>query len=61
MAPQAALHEFFRYVQNDIPFRLIFIPEMKLVDRFFVQKYYLPQIAIITQEKLNQSLQEWGD
>jgi len=52
MAAQEVLDEFFRYVQNDIPLRLIFIPEMKLVDRFFVQEHYLSRVAMIAQDDL---------
>ncbi|KAK7229300.1 hypothetical protein V2G26_001470 [Clonostachys chloroleuca] len=49
MAPQDVLDEFFRYVQNDIPLRLISTVEMTLVDRLAVQDYYLPAVEEITE------------
>ncbi|KAK3363192.1 hypothetical protein B0T25DRAFT_526564 [Lasiosphaeria hispida] len=61
MAPQEVLNEFFRYVQNDIPLRLIFIPEMKLVDRFAVQEHYLPSIKAITEDDVGERLSPAAD
>lgn len=47
--PRGVLDEFIRYVDNDIPFRLIYTPEMKLVDRFYVQEIYRPSIEAIRE------------
>ncbi|KAK3983890.1 hypothetical protein QBC44DRAFT_353977 [Cladorrhinum sp. PSN332] len=55
------LDEFFRYVQNEIPFRLIFIPDMKPVDRFFVQEHYLPRITAITEEDVDEKVSNTAD
>jgi len=61
MAPQEVLDEFFRYVQNEIPLRLIFIPDMKPVDRFFVQEHYLPRITAITEEDVDEKVSNTAD
>lgn len=52
-APEDLLDAFFRYVQNDIPLRLISIPDFKLVDRDAVQEFYLPRIEAITESAIN--------
>lgn len=44
LTPQEYLDGFFRYVQNDIPHRLIFIPDMKLVGRSTVYDFFLESI-----------------
>ncbi|KAK4656588.1 hypothetical protein QC762_205625 [Podospora pseudocomata] len=36
--------EFLDYVQNGIPIRFIYVKEMRLVDRAFVQQHYLPRV-----------------
>ncbi|KAF4959078.1 hypothetical protein FGADI_1956 [Fusarium gaditjirri] len=61
MAPQDVIDEFYRYVQNDIPLRVLFVPEMKLVDRFFVQDYYFPQIQHISEEEVEANISRGSD
>ena len=50
MAPRDVIDEFHRIVQNDVPLRLIFVPEMKIVDRYAMQEYLRPQVEAITEE-----------
>ncbi|KAK4203704.1 hypothetical protein QBC40DRAFT_17061 [Triangularia verruculosa] len=57
MVPQDVLDEFFRYVQNEIPIRLIYVKEMRLVDRYFVQQYYLGSIKTMTEKDVGTSVQ----
>ncbi|EIW81730.1 hypothetical protein CONPUDRAFT_152641 [Coniophora puteana RWD-64-598 SS2] len=38
------LEEYERYVHNDIPIRLIYIPEMKLVEKQFILDHFLPAL-----------------
>ncbi|UPK97392.1 hypothetical protein LCI18_008327 [Fusarium solani-melongenae] len=50
MAPRDVMDEFHRILQNDVPLRLIFVPEMKIVDRYTMQEYLRPQVEAITEE-----------
>ena len=61
MAPQDVLDYFFQYVQNDIPLRLIFVPDMKLVGRDAVQNLYLPSIQAITESTVEEQLSRTAD
>ncbi|KAM0246184.1 hypothetical protein ACHAQJ_010323 [Trichoderma viride] len=50
--PQDVLDEFYRYVQNDIPLRLIFVPTHELVDRYFIQTHYESDIQKIIEDRV---------
>ncbi|KIJ60077.1 hypothetical protein HYDPIDRAFT_99568, partial [Hydnomerulius pinastri MD-312] len=52
MPPQDVLDEFSRYVQNDIPIRLIYIPEIRPVSRDFVLQHFLPLVQQITEKDI---------
>ncbi|OJA17479.1 hypothetical protein AZE42_03913 [Rhizopogon vesiculosus] len=47
---QDVLDEFNRYVMNDIPIRLIYVPTMELVGRNFVKTHFLHQMKEITED-----------
>ena len=59
--PPDVLDEFAQYVQNDIPLRLISIPDMKLVDRYAVQEFYLPSIETISESTVKARLTPRAD
>ncbi|KAL2669985.1 hypothetical protein Neosp_014864 [[Neocosmospora] mangrovei] len=54
MAPRDVIDEFQRILQNDVPLRLIFVPEMKIVDRYTMQEYFRPQVEAITEEDVEE-------
>ncbi|KAG2149066.1 heterokaryon incompatibility protein-domain-containing protein [Suillus bovinus] len=47
---QDILDEFNRYVMNDIPIRLIYLPTMELVGRNFVKNHFQDHIKEITED-----------
>ncbi|KAG2741385.1 hypothetical protein P692DRAFT_20866383 [Suillus brevipes Sb2] len=47
---QDVLDEFNRYVMNDIPIRLIYLPTMELVGRNFVKTHFQDRIKEITED-----------
>ena len=61
IAPQDLFDEFNRYVHNDIPHRLIFIPGMKLLDRSELQEHYEPYIQSITEHDVVNACHISGD
>ncbi|KAH7919524.1 hypothetical protein BV22DRAFT_974119, partial [Leucogyrophana mollusca] len=51
------LEEFIRYIQNDIPIRLIHIPTMRFVDRSFIERYFQQSIEeAVTEDAIKRSL-----
>ncbi|KAK0665550.1 hypothetical protein QBC41DRAFT_306009 [Cercophora samala] len=51
--------EFFRYVQNEIPIRLIYVKEMRLVDRAFIQQHYLSRIEMMENDNITKEFIEY--
>ena len=49
---QDVLDEFNRYVMNDIPIRLIYVPTMELVGRNFVKSHFLDRMKEITEDMI---------
>ncbi|RSL45363.1 hypothetical protein CEP54_014288 [Fusarium duplospermum] len=58
MAPRDVMDEFHRIVQNDVPLRLIFVPEMKIVGRYDMQEYFRPQVEAITEDGVEELIWE---
>ncbi|KAG1822017.1 uncharacterized protein BJ212DRAFT_936645 [Suillus subaureus] len=52
---QDVLDEFNRYVMNDIPIRLIYLPTMELVGRNFVKTHFQDRINEITEDSIAES------
>ncbi|KAG1731343.1 heterokaryon incompatibility protein-domain-containing protein [Suillus paluster] len=53
-ALKEVLEEFTRYVNNDIPIRLISLPEKKLVGRSAVEQYFRPLMDEITADMIDE-------
>ncbi|KAH7922891.1 hypothetical protein BV22DRAFT_625835 [Leucogyrophana mollusca] len=49
------LAEYYRYVMNDIPLRMIYVPEMKLVTRQFVASHLRATIEALTDQELREA------
>ncbi|KAG1724541.1 heterokaryon incompatibility protein-domain-containing protein [Suillus lakei] len=56
-ALQEVLEEFTRYINNDIPFRLLSLPKMEFVDRSDVKQHFRPQIDEITDDMIDKEME----